>query len=310
MNLAKYSNQKIIKFIFPLGITALLLSYLINKIDIKYLLSVQAEINWLLLITASIILIFFTALVFALRWQQSLKIIDYNITIIKAFVLAFASFPVSKLTPLNSGDLVRAYFLKDKIPITKNSGAIALERMIDFLVLALLAIIGGIITQKIYSIGIGALVIIAIISIIIVSQKIKLKKESKIKDKINNFLFVFKNTKNKRKNLIALFLFTILLWFGIIIYIKIVFLLFGYKVPIFLILAYQPIVVFLALVPITLSGIGSRETAMLFIYSGLAPDTTILFTGFAYSLVSVILLSILGLPFLYFAIKKGPLCNK
>ncbi|MCK5357269.1 MAG: flippase-like domain-containing protein [Elusimicrobiales bacterium] len=310
MNLAKFSNQKFVKFILPLGITALLLSYLINKIDIKYLLSVQAEINWLLLITASIILIFFTALVFALRWQQSLKIIDYNITIIKAFVLAFASFPVSKLTPLNSGDLVRAYFLKDKIPITKNSGAIALERMIDFLVLALLAIIGGIITQKIYSIGIGALVIIAIISIIIVSQKIKLKKESKIKDKINNFLFVFKNTKNKRKNLIALFLFTILLWFGIIIYIKIVFLLFGYKVPIFLILAYQPIVVFLALVPITLSGIGSRETAMLFIYSGLAPDTTILFTGFAYSLVSVILLSILGLPFLYFAIKKGPLCNK
>ncbi|MCK5060991.1 flippase-like domain-containing protein [Candidatus Parcubacteria bacterium] len=310
MNLAKFSNQKFVKFILPLGITALLLSYLINKIDIKYLLSVQAEINWLLLITASIILIFFTALVFALRWQQSLKIIDYNITIIKAFVLAFASFPVSKLTPLNSGDLVRAYFLKDKIPITKNSGAIALERMIDFLVLAILAIIGGIITQKIYSIGIGALVIIVIISIIIMSQKIKLKKESKIKDKINNFLFVFKNTKNKRKNLIALFLFTILLWFGIIIYIKIVFLLFGYKVPIFLILAYQPIVVFLALVPITLSGIGSRETAMLFIYSGLAPDTAILFTGFAYSLVSVILLSILGLPFLYFAIKKGPLCNK
>lgn len=301
MNLKKI--RSIFRFFIPLLITCGLLVFLISKINFNNLVEIFASSNILLFIIITTIFLVLNSIFFSFRWQQTLNIIGYSISFKKALILSMASYPISKITPLNSGDLARAYFLKNQISISKNSGAIVMERLFDFLILALFAIIGGITVQNIYSIITGVTVGIAIFGLLLLGQKIKLRKKGQIYDRIRNFLQVFKNVQYKPKNIIYILFFTILIWFDIMIYIKLVFFILGYNIPLFLIMALQPLVILLAIVPITLSGIGSREMVMIFLYQGLAPDPIILSVGLTFSMVAVIILSIIGLPFLYIAIK-------
>lgn len=309
MNFKIFRNIRIYQFFIPLLITGALLVFLISKIDLDNLTKIFASSNLLLFIVITIIFLVLNSIFFSFRWQQTINIIGHSISFYKALVLSLASYPISKITPLNSGDLARAYFLKNKISMSKNTGAIVIERLFDFLVLALFAIIGGLATQNVYSISTGVVISLAIFALLLLGKKIKPKKNGQIYDRIRNFLHVFKNIQNKQKNLLFILFFTILIWFDIIIYIKLVFFILGYNIPLFLIMALQPLVILLAIIPITLSGIGSRETVMLFLYQGLAPDAIILSVGLTFSMVAVIILSIVGLPFLYIAIKmKKKIC--
>lgn len=70
------------------------------------------------------------------------------------------------------------------------------------------------------------------------------------------------------------------------------------------IISIQPIVILIGILPITVSGVGTREGLMILLYGGLAPKATILSVALAYSVLSVIVLPIIGLPFMYILLKN------
>lgn len=289
---------KIKQLITPI-ISLALLFFLFHDLNITSLEKIFQNSNPIILILATIILFIAVPSLSALRWKIILKKLDCDIQFIEAHKLYMANLPLAKISPASSGDLMRAYYLKEKIKPSMNIGGIIFERMLDFFVLANFALIFGILSHNKIAIITGISIIIFLITLFILGNKLKIEK-------IKNFLYIFKIILKQPKTLgIAIFC-TLSLWFVIIGYIKLIFLALGADLAFTQILATQPIIIFLSLVPISLSGIGIRESAMVFFYAGLAPEQTIFMTGLAYSLFGGIILPVLGIPFLYnqFKIKK------
>ncbi|MGC9329636.1 MAG: lysylphosphatidylglycerol synthase transmembrane domain-containing protein, partial [Candidatus Hinthialibacter sp.] len=69
-------------------------------------------------------------------------------------------------------------------------------------------------------------------------------------------------------------------------------------VPIFYIAAALPIAIFIGLIPVTISGMGTRDSAMIFLFQQYAPYETNLAVGILYSIFGYWLLAVLGIPFM------------
>jgi uncharacterized protein (TIRG00374 family) len=72
-------------------------------------------------------------LIIAKRWQIILETIGYNFQYKECFNLIMAAFPLTSITPSKSGDVIKAYYLKDKIPASKTAGSVINRKDIDLM---------------------------------------------------------------------------------------------------------------------------------------------------------------------------------
>ena len=68
----------------------------------------------------------------------------------------------------------------------------------------------------------------------------------------------------------------------------------GYKLNVFLVLALIPIVTFIGLLPITLAGIGTRDAAIIYLFSPFVSYTVAFSVGLIFTLIRYIIPSIVG----------------
>jgi hypothetical protein len=97
---------------------------------------------------------------------------------------------------------------------------------------------------------------------------------------------------------------TFVAWFLVILYIKLTFLAFDVNVPLLPIIAFQPLVTLVSLLPITIWGVGTREIAMLILFQGFASGSVILAVGVTYSFVGAVRLPLLFVPLTYKTIRE------
>jgi uncharacterized protein (TIRG00374 family) len=62
--------------------------------------------------------------------------------------------------------------------------------------------------------------------------------------------------------------------------------------------ASMPVAIFVGLVPVTLSGMGTRDSAIVLLFADAVPHATSLGVGLLYSMLLYWLLALAGLPFL------------
>jgi hypothetical protein len=87
-----------------------------------------------------------------------------------------ANIPVSKMSPLNSGDFARAFYFKDKILISKNMGVIFLENLLDFMIVSFFVLLGGLILKIKIAMIIGTAIFLLGFLFFVFIPKIKLKR--------------------------------------------------------------------------------------------------------------------------------------
>lgn len=288
-----------IKYLLSPTISLIILFFLIHNLKIDNFQTIFKNSNPTILIMATAILFIAVPSLSALRWKMILKKLDCELKFSEAIKLYMANLPLAKISPASSGDLMRAYFSKEKIKPSLNIGVIIFERMLDFFILAIFATVFGAITGNKIAVITGIVTSACLIILFVLGNKIKIEK-------VKNFLQIFKTILKHPYTLAMAICCTLLLWFVIIGYIKLIFLALGTNITFTQILATQPLIIFLSLAPISLSGIGIRESAMVLFYAGLAPEQTIFIVGLTYSLFGGIILPIFGIPFLYnqFKIKK------
>jgi hypothetical protein len=294
---------KKLRFLISLLLTITILIIIFARINFGDIKTAFDNSDHLLILLASLAL-FTTAVIGALRWQTILKLLGSNNNFKDTLVIYLANIPVSKVTPANSGDLVRAFYLKGDVAISKNIGGIFAERMFDITVLSILSIIGGLIFNIKMAVVISVIIILAIFVFFILGPKINIFFNENWRHRINNFFYFSRILVKHPASLIVIALYTLALWFIVLLFIKIVFIAFGATVPFLTIVAVQPLAIFFGLLPFTISGIGAREPAMIYLYSGLAPASVIFMVGLTYSTVGILLLSLLCLPFLFRTIKN------
>lgn len=288
---------KTIRFLIPLAVTLLVLSFLFSKIDYKEIGKTFAQSNKMILL-GGIFIFFLPILISVLRWRALMKLINYDIPLKTIFSAYLASLPISRISPLNSGDLMRTFYLKNEIPVAKNMGIVFLENMFNLTFISLLALLGGLMLKIKIAILIGATIVLANLLFFIFVPKINLKIKEEWKIRLANFSDVFRTLLKNPKSLLLVVLYTFLIWLMILTYFKIIFYSLGINMSFFYIIAAQPIAILFGLIPITFSGVGARESLMVYLYYNLAPLPHIIAAGLIYSFSVVVLLPLAGLPFL------------
>lgn len=210
--------------------TAVFLFFLLRTIDPQEFADAIKQANYWYLIPA--VAIYFVAVVFrAARWHYLLKPLG-NVPMRRLYPSVLIGFMVNNLLPVRLGELFRAYLIGDSEKISK-SGAfatIAMERLLDAVVLAALAFVISLFVSvpdwletTIVVMAIGVALSLAGLVLMLVSEKtaaallrmlfrpFPLKLREKIYVLIAEFLVGLRSIKNPA-HIFAALLFSILTW--------------------------------------------------------------------------------------------------
>ena len=257
-------------------------------------------------------MIIFPPIVFtsAERWRIIISK-SCNINRKEAIKLTLSGLTFSAITPSRLGDLTKAYFIKDHLNLKRGFGSIFFEKSMDLFSLCVLSLVGIVLSGAIGNVSapvlIFYLVTISIVTLFFVIDfsnikifKLVLEFLSR-KEKIGNVtteLYTFiSELKKDRKMLLLIISSSLLLWFFNLIQIYFFFLCFAYFPDIELVLGLVPIAILIGMIPVTIAGMGTRDSALIILFSGYAPSSLILGVGILCSLRYWIL-ALVGLPFI------------
>jgi uncharacterized protein (TIRG00374 family) len=267
------------KWFFRLIGIAIFAFILVYKIDLKETLSVFQHLNPFYLFSAIIIMII-ASTIKPYRWQYILKTIGINYSFWKTYKLYFIGLFMGIITPARLGEAGKILYLKkDRHPLDKSLISIVIDRFADITYLISFGFIGLFFFFYLFKNLIISVAIIAVVGAILFlliiknkGAKIILKKavfflapakyKQKLQKSFSEFIKILK--LYKLKNYFAIFIITIFCWLPS--YVAVYFLAksVGITRVSFLYLAVSITVTSLiTLLPISISGIGTRETVLL-----------------------------------------------
>ncbi|CAD6492620.1 MAG: Lysylphosphatidylglycerol synthase TM region [Candidatus Argoarchaeum ethanivorans] len=281
-------------------ITLSIFYVLFTKIKFFSVVEVLSHANLLYLLIV-LLLLFAIILITAKRWQIILETIGYNFQYKECFNLIMAAFPLTSITPSKSGDVIKAYYLKDKIPASKTVGSVITERMFDVLTLVLFSLIGMMFCEKYELAGVAFAILICIIAVFLLARAgfdFRLPLKSSWNEKIQNLILSTKLLTRDKRAFFFIFSYSILIWFISIVQTVMFFYALGINVPLLFTIANIPIAIFIGLVPVTLGGMGTRDAAIIFLFSEYATSSELLGVGILFSVFRYWLISLIGVPFM------------
>lgn len=288
-----------LKTALVISITIAIFYLIFTKIDFRSVVDVLSHANPVYLLLA-LLLTILIPVISAKRWKIILESMKYDISFVDCFCMIMGTLPLTSITPSKSGDVIKAYYLKDRVPITETIGSVLTERVLDVFALILFCLIGLAFYQQSKMIMIITITILfCIVGFFLLSHKeIKLPIKESWNEKLQNILLATKTlTKSKRSFLIVL-IYTFSLWFLAVIQTIIFFLSLGVNVPLSFTMANIPIAIFIGQLPVTLGGMGTRDAAIIFLFSNYAASSELLGVGILFSAFRYWLLSVIGIPFM------------
>lgn len=279
-------------------ITIAIFYIIFRKIDIYLVIGVLSHANMFYLLIAIFLLI--AIILFEVkRWQTVLSAMGYTVSFSRSFNVLMGSLPLSSITPSKSGDLIRAYYMKDEIPVIKTIGSVLTERVFDLFALIIFSLIGLLFLQKFEFAGIAIIVLLAI-SVIFFLPNIHsdIPANGSWKYKLYNIMLSMKTLTKNKKAFSYVMLYSLLNWFLSIMQTVMFFYAIGVIIPLSITMANIPIAIFIGLMPVTLGGMGTRDAAIIFLFSGYATSSELLSVGILFSLFRFWLPSLMGIPFM------------
>ena len=271
--------------LFPL-VGIFIFAYILMNIDVAKTLDIILRADPLfVLLGASMIVI--AVIVKSIKWKFLIALYDKEYPLSKIIKSWLMGFSISMVTPARVGDISRAYYIKDKMGVGKGMITVVADRIIDVAILFSLAILGfiffiGFFTQ--YSsifywvIGLFLLFIAGVylstkkrvirtVLRPIFSRFVPEKHKSKINLTFNDFYDGLGTMRKNKRNVVIASLLGIVVWFFSIIQYYLLAIAIGIQVPIAYFLSIVPIVVLLDMLPISFSGIGTRDAALILFLS-------------------------------------------
>ena len=241
----------------------------------------------------------------AFRWRRMLLALGYDIPWRDCFNLIMAAWPMGTITPSKSGDLIKAWYLKDRAPAVPVLGSILTERVVDVLVLLALSLIGSAAfgRRSLALISGGALG--AGLLGIFVLLRFRLPLPRRLAAKVEPALGSLRLLSCSPGLLAWVLCFTVLNWSASILQTVFAYRALGVHVPVLFAAGALPIAIFIGLLPITLSGMGTRDRAIIVLFASVASADVSLGVGILYSLFGYWLPALVGLPFLRQALPRA-----
>lgn len=313
-------GNEVLKYLPLIGIS--LFGYIIWSIGAIKILGSLETINIRFFFLSVILLVPLVAIK-ALKWKILIDSYKNNFTLSKCMSAWFIGYFLGSITPGRLGDLSRAFYLAEsnKSSFVKSLTTVVLDRIIDVLILFCLASVGIFALITFYTLqGLFFIKFMALFSFFLIIIFISFKKDflrlmlkpffnvfvpEKHKNKVSlNFYEFYEGAIsiiNKKIRLFSAMVLSLVSWFAsIFVYFFIakgLNLDISYPFLVFII----PISLLLEILPVSFSGLGTREAAFIFLLSfiNIPPEAAVSFS------ISILLLNYLNaLPGLLLWFKK------
>lgn len=266
-------HKDAIKYFLSLIITLVLLVLLFQKIDIKNIIGHLLNLHPLYFFL-SLLMFIPIVLLSSYRWKKLLSM-QFDLKTKKSIELFFVATTFNIFIPARMGDFSRSYFLRREknFNMKKGTAAFLVEKAYDMFALSLLSLIGVMLTYKLnhYS-WILPTLLFCVILMVLFSYLIKFENTALFPK-----LFFFKKDAAKdvkeyvsslrKEGLVQkIFLLTIVYWLIQLIQAYFFFLSLRVVPNPFIVLSFIPIGIFVGLIPLTIVGMGTRDTVFLILF--------------------------------------------
>ena len=296
----------------------LLFIFILTRIDLPSLFEIFLGINLFFLCCA--LLVNGIAIVMkSFKWKLIVSTLKKEISLslsIRAFLIGFS---FSVLTPAKLGDFVRAFYIRDEqCNLGKALSSVVTDRLIDIVTLFSFAFVGILVFSFVFHREILSVSLLVILAVAIASAVYIVTNKQLLTRLLRPFFNIFiphhhKKTVSEyyhdffsglsvffqnKKIFFLVILVGIVSWFPPIVYASLLALSLGITVePTFFVLVI-PIISLLDLLPISISGIGTRDAALIFLFGlqGIPPESAVAFS-LLYLFMSYWLVALVGALF-------------
>jgi glycosyltransferase 2 family protein len=212
---------------------------------------------------------------------------------------------LNSVLPSKAGDGAKAFYLRKQGGLSRGIGTVILERAVDFSILGLLGIGGYLMSGAVWGLWTGVLLLGAMLGLfccILLLPFHRLPLPPKVLEKLEALLGVFQCWIKKPEAVLQTVAASLCSWSlaGLLVCCLVsaldTDLPWGYAYGVF------PLAVLAGLVPVTLSGVGTRDTAFVLLLASQMPAEEATLVGLGYTIFAYWLLSLISLPVVFWEI--------
>ncbi len=293
-------------------LTLLIFVFIYSRVNWNSFLEICVHANLLYLaIAASFFII--TTFVSILRWKLLLKE-EVDLPLITATKIFLAAMSLNSVMPSKLGDLTKAYFLRQESIVGYKRGfdTVFLEKLLDLSSLCLLFLLGATGLRGFDKKIVLVLMLLSTCVVVFTVLFITLEKKSnplryllgKILKPFPRLDMLVKDTeaylgrlKNNPRRLIFIIVISVALWAFHLVQIYFFFLTLGTDVKLIDVFGLVPAAILIGLLPLTIGGMGTRDAALIYLFSDKFGYETMAAVGILVS-TRYWVPSLVGLPFL------------
>ncbi|NLE44136.1 MAG: flippase-like domain-containing protein [Chloroflexi bacterium] len=286
-------------------LTLVVLYLLLTRIDARQTLYALRDIptqTWV----AAVLLAVSSPAISAVRWHVTLRVMGHPVTVGRCLLIIIGIWPLNAISPAKAADLLKIVGLRRRTPSTVVLSSVLTERSLDILTLAAFALLGGLALREWPIVLIAASIFAAAgIAVGLAYLGTRVPVRFSFQDKVRHVLHSLRSLLHHPRALAIIVFLTAINWFGSILQVKLLFDGVGAHTPLGLTTAAMPIAIFVGLLPVTVAGMGTRDSAMIVLFSTVASASQVLSVSLLYPILNYWLLAIIGIPFTAWALDWG-----
>ncbi len=273
------------------------------NVDIGRTLDVVAGAHLPLLAAALGLAILATAIA-GLKLGLLARLMGQPRSVRRCWLAVMGGLTLNVVLPSKGGDLAKAAFLADDPgQITPFFGAVLVERAFDLIVLGLLALGGALVEGRPDIALVGAAVVVAAaLGMALLANGRRLPIWSAKAERLGRAARRVLRHPGGASILVCL---SVSLWANALLIMACLLRALGAAVPIVALLTAGPVAILAGLLPVSVSGIGTRDGALVLLLADHLPSSTVLGAGLLYTAVVYWFLAALGLPVVGFKALRG-----
>jgi uncharacterized protein (TIRG00374 family) len=245
----------------------------------------------------------------AWRWKWLLRRHGGDQLALQQFLFPMlAAQPLNLVVPGKGGELLRFYFMRGKIDDAMSVASVVVERAIDLICLLALACMGLVFVEApvLLAVVVAGLLVIAAAAAIALTpelvatldKQLPLLNRPKVKQLAQQFADFIADLRRNPTTLVPFVLLGFVQWGLAMLQCYLMLSLLSEGTTFAFVTSRVPIGILATLIPVTIGGLGSRETAFLILFAGsVAAEATIAFTTLFF-LVRQVWPAVLGAPVL------------
>ena len=308
--------MKVKKFLPIIGI--LIFLYILFKLDLSNIIEEisKADINYLLV---ALFFVFLSTVTQTLKWFTIAKVQKIKVPFFGSYKINLIGTFYGFITPSKLGSAIRVAYLKGYKGYQMGKGAsnYVLDKVLDLCSLFFLAVVFSFVFESIIPrsfLYYSTVLLLVLLGLLLIFRDKERTKNllgffyrkfmpERIKERVREGFNSFYEDMPKKRYFVLFFLLNIVNWVVLYAMSYFIGLSLGIDIPFFYFLAVLPIATLVGQIPITISGLGTREATMISLFGLLGVGATKVFSMAIVALLGGVIPAIIG-SFLIFRSRK------